>query len=56
MTSASPRNARADIELMLSELAPLIHEAADVGDFRELNTLLQRRDSLLKLLEHVPRD
>ena len=57
MTSASPQDTlRADISEMLRELAPLIREAADVADFRELNTLLERRDALLKLLEHLPRD
>ena len=55
MTSTSPRDTlRADITGMLSELRPLLRAAADAGDQLEISRLLERRDGLLRLLEHVP--
>ena len=55
MTSTSPRDTlRADINAMLIELRPLLHAAADAGDQLEISRLLERRDGLLRLLEHVP--
>ena len=47
---------RNQLETMLRELAPLIDAAADVGNFPELHKLIDRRDALVRLLEHVPDD
>ena len=47
---------QAELQLMLSDLVPLINAAADKGNFHELKSLVERRNALRRILDHCTVD
>lgn len=47
---------REEVESMLLALAQSIDKAADIGDFCEMNKLIDRRDALNRILDHCTTD